>query len=73
MLAVGTDDGRVRLIDVSTGNVRWEVQSHQEGIFCHAAMAPDGRVVASVGNSEESWKLLDPASGVVCMTGARHD
>jgi len=89
MLAVGTLHGRVLLVDAATGMTRWEVQIkrnveiHREDVhiagwvqsstIMAVAMAPDGRFVASVADSEESWKLLDAASGLVCMTGARHD
>jgi len=75
MLAVGTIRGRVLLVDAATGKTRWEVQIYT--VIPHTinavAMAPDGRFVASVVEYEESWKLLDAASGFVCMTGARHD
>jgi len=43
------------------------------GHLPHVAMSPDGRFVASMGGGEECWKLLDAASGVECMAGARHD
>ena len=73
MLAVGTGHGQVRLVDAATGMTRWEVQSCTGTHFHTVVMAPDGRFVASVVDSEESWNLLDAASGAVCMTGARHD
>ena len=73
MLAVGTKDGRIRLMDAATGIMRWEVQGCEGGRACTVAMSPDGRFVASLGGGEENWKLWDVASGVVCMTGARHD
>jgi len=70
---MGTYDGRVRLVDSATGKTRWEAQSYPSSHFHNVAMPPDGRFVASVNVSQESWKLWDAASGVVCMTGARHD
>ena len=77
MLAVGTADGRVCLIDPATGNVRWEVQGRVRAHHAHdgvrVAVAPDGRFVASVSFAEECWKLWDTASGAEWMTGARHD
>jgi len=78
MLAVGTGEGRVRLVDAATGTTRWEVQSFTESKpttirFCLVAMSPDGRLVASVGGDGENWTVWDAARGVVCMTGARHD
>jgi len=72
MLAVGTYDGRIRLVDAPTGMVRWDVQSYQVTGDIAVAMPPDGRFVASVGDSEENWKLWHCGSGVLCMTGARH-
>jgi len=57
--------------------VRWDVQSYQddgpEETVHRVAMSPDGRFVASVGGPAECWRFHDAASGVVCMTGARHD
>jgi len=73
MLTVGTVDGRVRLVDAATRMTRWEVQSYPANHFCSVAVSPDGRFVASVGESEEHWKIFDAASGVVCVTGPRHD
>ena len=73
---MGTGDGRVRLVDASTGVARWDVLCYPRSVQKDGhsvAMSPDGRFVASVGGSEEGWKLLDAESGVVCMTGARHD
>jgi len=82
MIAIGTCGGCLSLVDSTTGVTRWEVQNdyhpdNNQNLFrphyqC-AAMSPDGRCVASVNNHEENWKLFDAASGVVCMTGARHD
>jgi len=49
------------------------VQSYT-GMHPHkVAMSPDGRFVVSVKAGEECWRLWDAASGVACMTGARHD
>ena len=70
MLAVGTGEGRLRLVNLATGSVRWEVQSHPESRFHSVAMSPDGRFVASVADSEENWKLWEAASGVEWMTAA---
>ena len=59
------------MIDAGTGTVRWEVQNYPR--FCWVAMSPDGRFVASVGESGDYWQLWDVASGVKCMAAARHD
>lgn len=74
MLAVGTGEGRVRLVDLATGIVRWDVLSHPKSRFHSVAMSPDGRFVASVADSAENWKLLEVEKGVEWMKGAsRHD
>ena len=73
---MGTYDGRVRLVNPATGKTRWETQSYPSRVtrvVHNVAMPPDGRFVASVNVSQENWKLWDAASGVVCMTSARHD
>jgi WD40 repeat protein len=72
---VGSGDGRLRLVDAATGNVRWDVQACRGSrpVIRSVSMSQDGRVVASVGDSEECWKLWDAASGDLRMTGARHD
>jgi len=67
--------GRVLLVEAATGTVRWDVASYpnQASTVHRVAMSPDGRFVASVGDLEENWKLLDAASGAAWMTGAKHD
>ena len=80
MLAVGSlGYGRVHLVDAATGIVRWEVDSGRDmsGRIqvdrTKVIMSRDGRFVASVSDFEENWKLWDAASGVLCMSGDRHD
>ena len=38
-----------------------------------AIMSPDGKFLAIFSYLEENWKLWDAASGVLYLTGARHD
>ena len=80
MLAVGSHgQGRVLLVDAATGIVRWKVESGRGmsgriyADVTKAIMSLDGRFVASVNDFEENWKLWDAASGVLCMSGDRHD
>jgi len=74
MLALGVDGGRVILVDETTGEVKWSVQAHPvEDWSSRVAMSPGGGVMASVGQRDEHWTLLDAASGVVHRVGARHD
>jgi hypothetical protein len=74
MLALGVVGGRVILVDAATGEERWALQAHAgEYSSTQVAMSPSGRFVASVGFSEENWKLWDASSGAAWMAGARHD
>jgi len=74
MLAFGVGR-RVKLVDVATGEVKWEVEAHSDQFnssHTHVAISPNGRFVASVGRCDPHWKLWDAANGVVHMVGARH-
>ena len=74
MLALGLDDGRVMMVDETTGEEKWANQAH-DGQNCQArvAMSPNyGRVVASVGLYEQRFKLWDEASGAVHWVGRRN-
>ena len=73
MLAAGTCDGRIHLVDPETGVVRWAVKGYPENEIFRVAMPLDGKFVASVGCGEECWRLWDAVSGVECKAGARHD
>ena len=73
MLAVGTGDGKIHLVDPETGVVRWAVKVYPENQLFRVAMPLDGKFVASVGCWEECWRLWDAASGIERKTGARHD
>jgi WD40 repeat protein len=77
VLAVGTSDGRVLLLD-STGKIRLNVQPHAAhaeaaqragpraaqriGAAC-VALSPDGHLVATA-SWDGAWKLLDASTGV---------
>ena len=70
---MGTLNGRVHLVDSSTGTTRWIKKAPNGANISTVAMAPDGRFVVSVNWFEEYWMLLEATNGAVCMTGARHD
>lgn len=74
MIAMGSDEGRVRLVEAATGMTRW-AERKQPFVTREVTVviSPDGRFLASVAVSEQNWKLWDAARGVVCVTGARHD
>ena len=57
MLAVGTQDGRVRLVDSATGETQFEFQAHRKPICC-LGISPDGRQLASA-SIDKSFLLWD--------------
>ena len=59
MLAVGTQDGRVRVVDPATGETRFEFQAHRKPICC-LSISPDGRQLASasIDKSFLLWNLV---------------
>ena len=80
-VALGLYDGRLMLVDVATGKVKWSVQAHLSRCD-YTAMSPDGKLVASVGGkshrpgrqvSPTNWKLCDSATGAVHRVGGTHD
>jgi len=60
MFAVGSHDGRVRLVSMS-GEERFNIAAH-EGFVRGVAVSPNGCLIASASN-DCSWKLLDAESG----------
>lgn len=68
MFAVGSHDGRVRLVAMS-GEERVNIAAH-EGFVRGIALSPDGCVIASASN-DCSWKLLDADRGeeILCVPG----
>jgi WD40 repeat protein len=73
MLATGTYNGRVKLLDMATGTVRWDMQRLTGGSVKCVAMSPDGSLVVSVSESEESWTIHESVSGAMLLTGTKHD
>jgi WD40 repeat protein len=60
-LAVGNDDGTVRLWDLPSGRERFVLQGHRD-VVCDVALSPDGRTLAS-GSFDRSARLWDVATG----------
>lgn len=72
VLAFGSEDGRVRLVDgPALGQERWNIQGHSKAILC-VAFSPDGAQLAT-GSEDRSWRIWDAASGGerLCVRG--HD
>jgi hypothetical protein len=66
---VGTDDGRVRLVDAASGHGRWEIHGSLTHLMRQVAMSPTGRFVASVASSSSTpyevyWTLWEAENGV---------
>jgi WD40 repeat protein len=73
VLAIGTSDGRVRLVDVATGEMRVDVLAHTRAVHC-VTLSPNGKAFAS-GGRDTSWKLWDAVEGSIlaCMRGHSGD
>jgi len=69
MFAVGSHDGRVRLVSMSGGE-RFNIAAHQ-GFVRGVAVSPNGCLIASASN-DCSWKLLDAESGEEVLAVAGH-
>ena len=53
VLAIGTEDGRVQLVDAETGRVRLDVQGHLQSVQC-VALSPAGDLLATA-SFDRSW------------------
>ncbi|KAJ1491115.1 hypothetical protein T484DRAFT_1775864 [Baffinella frigidus] len=61
VLAIGTHDGMLQLIDAETGALRMDVQAHQQSVQC-VALSPAGDLLATA-SFDRSWKLWDVSTG----------
>jgi len=61
VLAIGTENGRVQLVDAETGRVRLDVQGHLQSVQC-VALSPAGDLLATA-SFDRSWKLWDVTTG----------
>ena len=55
VLAVGTQNGRVRLVDPATGEISFDIQAHVQAICC-LALSPEGDILAT-SSFDKSWRL----------------
>jgi dipeptidyl aminopeptidase/acylaminoacyl peptidase len=69
-LALALYDGKVRLIDASTGKEKQVLQGHKNGVNC-VAFSPDGQTLASA-SLDQTAKLWDLKSGKEKMTLRGH-
>ena len=69
LVVAGTQNGRVRLVDLETGEDRWDKKHHTAVNSC--AISHDGRFVAT-GGGDRSWKILDALNGRVLVRPAAH-
>ncbi|KAJ1493012.1 WD40-repeat-containing domain protein [Baffinella frigidus] len=71
VLAVGTQDGRVLVVEPATGETRLDVQAHRTPVS-RLILSPDGSRVATA-STDKSWRVWDILDGTqrLCVPG--HD
>jgi len=74
LLALGTQDGRIRLENAETGELRWEVAHSRAAWNCvnAACFSSDGTRVAT-GSEDRSWKIWSTESGIELLCVPGHD
>ena len=74
LLALGTQDGRMRLENAETGELRWEVAHSRAAWNCvnAACFSSDGTRVAT-GSEDRSWKIWSTESGIELLCVPGHD
>ncbi|KAJ1476271.1 WD40-repeat-containing domain protein [Baffinella frigidus] len=71
LLAIGLRDGRLLLVEPSTGEARLTILSQHRYVNC-VALSPDGSLVASA-SEDGSWKLWDGTTGSEILWKRGHD
>jgi WD40 repeat protein len=71
VLASGSEDKSVVLVDPKSGNVLHKLKHHTGWVTC-ISFPPDGSVLASAGSKDKSVVLVDPKSGNVLHTLEHH-
>jgi WD40 repeat protein len=79
LMAVGSTDGKVRVVNPVTCVTRWEKQGvrhthyFQHNGTCRVAMSPDSRFVVIVFERADNWTLYEASTGDPITSGAIHD
>ena len=71
VIALGTNDGRVRVVHTGSGEVRLDVQAHTDEVGC-VALSPDGHTLATSG-WDRSTKLWEVSNGEEKLKLRSHD
>ncbi len=71
MLAVGGTDNHVRLLDLPTGKLRWNIEPHADWVTA-LAFAPDGTQLASASR-DRAARLIDTKNGEITTTCTNHE
>ncbi|KAL5074371.1 hypothetical protein RYX36_013355 [Vicia faba] len=57
IVAIGTDDGKVLAVDVSTGDKRWPTSHPIPGGICGLSFAKKGQLLCVVGHDGKAYEI----------------